>query len=159
MPSATLFLAGSDYFLPSSNPVYNASHLEFWAKLLDTKNDRQPKPCRNLSSDGPRKCLFLHGQVQASRPKHKPHYDTDHVHSHGHDHAREQEINMGDNDTRPKHKPHYDTDPYMVTIMPENGKSTQETKGYFSEGKTHGPSTNCTMTQTHTRSWSCQLVY
>jgi len=29
----------------------------------------------------------------------------------------------------------------MVTIMPENGKSTQETKGYFSEGKTHGPYT------------------
>ena len=83
---------------------------------------------------------------------HKPHYDTDHVHSHGHDHAREQEINMGDKDTGPKHKPHFDTDPYMVTIMPENGKSTQETKGYFSKGKTHCPSTNCTMTQTHTRS-------
>ena len=63
--------------------------------LLDTDNDREPKPCRNLSSDGPRKCLFLHGQVQASRPRHKPHYDTDPVHSHGHDHAREREINIG----------------------------------------------------------------
>ena len=44
--------------------------------------------------------------------------------------------------------------PYTVTvtIMKENGKSTYETKGYFSEGKTHGQSTNRTMTQTHT--WS-----
>ena len=52
------------------------SHFKFWAKLLDTENYREPKPCHNLSSDGPRKCLFLHGQVQASRPKHKPQYDT-----------------------------------------------------------------------------------
>ena len=89
---------------------------------------------------------MLLGQVQASRPRHKPHYDTDPIHSHGHDHAREREINIGNKgllfrrkDTQPKHKPHYDRDPYTVMIMPENGKSTLETTGYFSEGKTHGP--------------------
>ena len=89
---------------------------------------------------------MLLGQVQASRSRNKPHYDTDPIHSHGHDHAREWEINIGNKgllfrrkDRQRKHKPHYDRDPYTVTIMPENGKSTLETTGYFSEGKTHGP--------------------